>query len=180
MAEVKKIKMEENIPCYDKDGNFLGFFSRSNAVVSFVFCQGKNGHWYILAAQRGKGTPDPEFVNAWNCPCGYLNWGETRQQAAQRELREETGLSLPLDVFNEETTRDNPAGDKRQNIITDYVCVITDKLVEDIKFSHKENEKDEVGDIKFVDISSLSNLTKYNWAFGHKDLIEKYARMYNI
>lgn len=167
----------KNQPCYDKDGNFLGWFSRSVAVVSFIYCKNKKGRWCILASQRGKGTPDPEFVGAWNACCGYVDYNETLKGAAVREIKEECGLHLSEDDLEMEGINDDPNGDKRQNITVHFVGVLVDVEAESFKFSHKYNEKDEVGDIKFIE---LEDIDKYKWAFGHDKLIRKYASMYNL
>ena len=171
----------KNQPCYDKNGNFLGWFSPSIAVVSFVFCKNKNDKWCILAAQRGKGTPDPEFIGAWNCICGYHEFYtkeskyKTVKDSAIREILEETGLHLSTDDLEFEGYDDND--NKRQNVTFHFVGVLVDVEAESFKFSHKYNEKDEVGDIKFIE---LGDIDKYKWAFGHDKLIRKYASMYNL
>ena len=41
------------------------WISRSIAVVVFVFAKDIYGDTYILAEQRGKGTPDPEYVGKY-------------------------------------------------------------------------------------------------------------------
>lgn len=46
---------KKNQPCFDKEGKFLGWFSRSVSVVTFIFCKNKRGRWCVLASQRGKG-----------------------------------------------------------------------------------------------------------------------------
>ena len=67
------------------------WISRSMAVVCFVFAY-IDGRWCVLANQRGEGTPD--FQGYWNAPCGYLDYNETLEQAAIREVYEETGVKL--------------------------------------------------------------------------------------
>ena len=86
-------KTFNNCPCYDNEGNFIGWFSRSVAVTLVTFFIDKDKKVYVLASKRGKGTPDPEFVGSWNVCCGYLDFNETCKQAAVRETFEETGES---------------------------------------------------------------------------------------
>ena len=180
--EEKKYEMpvkgkKKNQPCFDKEGNFLGWFSRSMAVVNFIFCKNKKGRWGVLASVRGEGTPDPELRGSWNCPCGYLDWNETLEGAAVRELREETGLHVSEDDLELEGINSDPKDDKRQNVTFHFVGVLVDVESENFRFSHAENEKDEVGEIKFID---LCDADKYKWAFNHDTLLKKYASMYNL
>ena len=78
----------KNFPVIDKNTEREYWISRSIAVVVFVFAKDVFGETYILAEQRGKGTPDPEYVGKYCVPCGYLDFDETCAQAAQRELIE--------------------------------------------------------------------------------------------
>jgi ADP-ribose pyrophosphatase len=55
------------------------------AVGAIVFKEGR-----ILLVQRGK----PPAEGCWAIPGGSVEIGETLQQAAQREIREETGVSI--------------------------------------------------------------------------------------
>ena len=68
------------------------WISRSVAVVGFIYGYDEDEKEYILAVQRGTGTPDPEFVGKWCLPCGYLDYDETLEEALQREVFEETGV----------------------------------------------------------------------------------------
>lgn len=147
------------------------WISRSIAVVVFVFAKDIYGDSYVLAVQRGKGTPDPEYVGAYCVPCGYLDYDETIAQAAQRELMEETGLNLPISDFKLLNFNDIPESDKRQNVTFRYI-VNSNVPVEDLSklFTTKNSEKDEVGSIKFI---SLININNYEWAFNHQELIKE-------
>ena len=147
------------------------WISRSIAVVVFVFAKDIYGDTYILAEQRGKRTPDPEYVGKYCVPCGYLDYDETIVQAAQRELMEETGLNLPTLDFKLVNINDIPESDKRQNITFRYV-VNLDVPIEDLSklFTTKNSEKDEVESIKFI---KLSNINNYEWAFNHQELIKE-------
>lgn len=169
--------MKQNQPCFDKNGEFLGWFSRSVAVVAFVFCKNKKEQWCVLGSVRGKGTPDPELIGKWNCVCGYVDFNETLKDAAVREVHEETGLHLTTDDFELEGINDDPKSDKRQNITCHYVTIMHDVDAEDFRFTHKYNEKDEVDEIKFIPLNDIKN---YEWAFGHEKLIRKYAKIYDL
>lgn len=45
---------------------------------------------YFLANKRGTETPD--FQGYWNCPCGYIDFDETEEDAVCREIMEETDM----------------------------------------------------------------------------------------
>jgi 8-oxo-dGTP diphosphatase len=49
----------------------------------------------VLLIQRGK---EPG-LGRWSLPGGHVEWGETTEAAATRELREETGLIVELTHF---------------------------------------------------------------------------------
>ena len=154
------------------------WISRSIAVLVFVFAKDKYGKTYILVVQRGKGTPDPEFVGAWCVPSGYLDFDETIIQAAQRELREETGLNFPTSDFKLVYINDNPKEDKRQNVSFRYLINSTIP-VEDLSrlLTIKNSEKDEISDVKFLMIDETYDIIN-KWAFEHDKLINKYY--YNL
>ena len=159
----------KNQECYTKDGKFLGWFSRSVSVVGLTFLK-DNDDWFVLASQRGEGTPDPEMVGKWNLVCGYLDFDETLKEAMIRETFEETGVDISNENIKMLSVNSDPKSDKRQNLTVRYLTVLKkNKKHYEEQFSHKHNEKDEVGKIRFINMSELDN---YNWAFNHKELIE--------
>ena len=148
------------------------WISRSVAVVVFFVAFDEDGLKYILAIQRGQGTPDPEYVGSWCLPCGYLDFDETCQQAASRELFEETGIKTNSNQFKLLYVNDNPKEDKRQNITFRYLHISTTPLtVLKSSITFKNSEKNEVSDIQFIPINKVF---EYNWAFDHDKLIRKY------
>ena len=161
----------KNFPVIDKNTEREYWISRSIAVVVFVFAKDIYGDTYILAEQRGKGTPDPEYVGKYCVPCGYLDFDETCAQAAQRELIEETGLNFPVKDFKLVSINDIPESDKRQNVTFRYI-VNSNVPVEDLckSFTTKNSEKNEVESIKFILLNYINN---YEWAFNHQKLIKE-------
>ena len=163
----------KNFPVIDKATGREHWISRSIAAVVCIIAKDKSGDEYVLAVQRGKGTPDPEYVGKYCMPCGYLDYDETVAQAAQREVKEETGLTFPVTDFKLVTINDNPFDDKRQNVTFRYL-VKSDILVNELElmFTTKNSEKDEVSGIRFI---KLSNIELYEWAFNHETLIKEIA-----
>ena len=161
----------KNFPVIDKATGREHWISRSIAAVVCIIAKDKSGDEYVLAVQRGKGTPDPEYVGKYCMPCGYLDYDETVAQAAQREVKEETGLTFPVTDFKLVTINDNPFDDKRQNVTFRYL-VKSDILVNELElmFTTKNSEKDEVSSIRFI---KLSNIELYEWAFNHETLIKE-------
>lgn len=161
-----------NFPIIDKETGREYWISRSVAVVIAVFANSQfSNSNFVLVVQRGKGTPDPEYIGKYCMPCGYLDFDETCAQAAQRELMEEAGLNFPLSDFKLVSINDNPKGDKRQNLTFRYV-VHTSLSIEELELmtTTKNSEKDEISSIRFIDIN---NIDIYEWAFNHESLIKE-------
>lgn len=143
------------------------WFSRSVAVVCFVFTEDENGKIYILANKRGKGCPD--FVGKWNAPCGFLDYNETAAEGAVREVYEECGIHInPADLIELKADSDPRSGSGNQSINIKFCCFIENGLKLELSADH--SEKDEVEDIKWIPISDIDN---YDWAFTHKYRIEE-------
>ena len=147
------------------------WISRSIAAVVCIIAKDIYGDEYVLAVQRGKGTPDPEYVGKYCLPCGYLDFDETIVQAAAREVKEETGLTFLISDFKLVSINDNPKSDKRQNVTFRYL-VKSNTPIEDLEllFTTKNSEKEEVEAIRFI---KLSNIELYEWAFNHETLIKE-------
>ena len=164
----------KNFSVIDKNSGREYWISRSIAAVVAIIAKDKQGNEYILAVQRGKGTPDPEYVGAYCMPCGYLDYDETIIQAAQREVKEETGLTFPISDFKIKSINDDPLGDKRQNVTFRYL-VKSNILVNELElmFTTKNSEKDEINSIRFI---KLSDVEMYQWAFNHETLIKEIVK----
>jgi ADP-ribose pyrophosphatase len=90
------------------------------------------GHWgeqrcadVLVTARTGGGYPVVLLVEradrrGWALPCGYVDQGESAEQAAVRELREETGLVLPDVVWSVDIPRyvPDPRGSDESWMVT--------------------------------------------------------------
>lgn len=135
------------------------WIARNVTTICAVFTS-INDEWYILANQRG----DNEL---WNLPCGYVDFDETIEQAAIREVYEETGILLKS--INLIDINDNPK-EHNQNITFRYYTIVSNPqfLSLDINSEKRGGEKGEVKDVRWISIAQLS---EYNWAFNHNELI---------
>lgn len=173
MAETKFA--QKNQPCYDKDGNFLGWYSRSVAVAGFIYCMDKEGKWYVLGSERGKDTPD--FQGYWNCVCGYCEFDLDLKENLMKEAQEELGIEISKDDILFADYEDSPSAN-HQNITFRFAVIYRDgKTIEDFNFSREGNEGAEVGEIKWIPLDEVEN---YKWAFGHDVIIKQYAERYGL
>jgi len=143
------------------------WISRHLAVAVFIYTR-KNGKTYILANQRGPGVPD--FQGFWNCPCGYLDFDETLNEAAARELKEETGYNIKHERLEMFYINSDPDSNK-QNVTVRFKALVASLQTENLTM--KYSEKNEVQCIKWIDINELN---KYKWAFNHDKIIKEWIK----
>ena len=87
----------------------------------------------------------PKWRNKWTMPGGHIEPGETIEEAALREVKEETGINVRIIKFVHEWTGDHN-GEKLKSFT--YVCS-TD--------SDKVTLSDEHGDYAWVNVKDLPN-----------------------
>ena len=146
------------------------WISRSIAVLGIITGFDKDGIQYVLATQRGKGTPDPAFVGCWCLPRGYLDYDETLKEAISREVLEETGLKIDKSLFSLLSINSNPE-EKRQNVTIRFGRKLSSPI-EDYELSTEFSEPDEIEAVKWIPIYEYF---KYKWAFNHDKLIKEYV-----
>lgn len=155
----------KNHPVYDKDGNQeSSWASRSCAVATMVLLNDEeNGRWFILGNQRGTGTPD--YQGYWNLPCGYLDYNETVEDAAKREVFEETGIQLQN--IKRMGVSSDPK-ENRQNVCFFFLSTLNGNP-SDFPFSKDNMEENEVGGIQWIPVEKAKG---FQWAFDHDNIID--------
>ena len=103
---------------------------------------------------------NPPF--GWALPGGFVDYGESLEEAVRREAEEETGLELEdLEQFH---TYSKPGRDPRfHTISTVYIA----------RGKGKPKSGSDAANLKVVKISELKD---YDFAFDHKQIIEDYLR----
>ena len=155
---------EPNFQIKGTDGNQY-WISRSVAVLAAVVTNLRN-EWYVLVNQRGEGCPD--FQGYWNIPCGYLDWGESCQEACSREVHEECGIEISPDEFRLFAVESDPAKSNKQNVTIRHIAIMhPDVMLEELNDAF--SEKEEVSSIKWVKFSEIDD---YKWAFNHREILD--------
>jgi 8-oxo-dGTP pyrophosphatase MutT (NUDIX family) len=161
--------MFKNIPnkCYKTEDGEL-WLSRSVAVVGIIFAITDNFTMRVLTVKRSETMPDKP--NRWCLPCGYLDYGETLEEAVEREVYEETGFlmrdhskrllrDMPYFHIDSDHTKSN-----RQNISVSFAKVyMFEKLPELVLNS-------EASALEWTPINE-ANLKALDLTFGHYDLV---------
>ena len=158
----------KNHPLINPETGKEEWISRAIAVLGVVIGIDKNGVKYVLAEQRGTGTPDPEYIGCWCLPCGYLDYDENIHQAVAREVLEETGVNIHPDNFILFYINDDPFSDKRQNVTFRFKTEL-EGYINDWELTDKFSESNEVSDIKWIDLREVNS---YKWAFNHETIIK--------
>ena len=127
----------------------------SLTVDCIIFGLDESSRLKVLLIQRAK---DP-FKDAWALPGGFVSEKETLEEAALRELKEETGVE---DLFIEQLfTFGNPGRDPRGRVVTvAYYALIN--LSE-----HKIGADTDAKDVKWFLIDELPQL-----AFDHQTILD--------
>lgn len=153
---------------YDPNHNFnrpvkingqVHWISRSVSISLYVYCRNRKGKWCVLANQRGANAQNAQGL--WNVTAGYLDYGESAEEAAARETFEETGVKVPLNKIQFMGVNSNPKGNK-QDVSIRFAAVL-DGVIDQYATDLSGTEPGEVSEAKWI---PLSKINKYDWAFG--------------
>lgn len=139
-------------------------YDNPSVTVDIIVCSIIEDDLKVLLIKR-KFSP---FKHSWAIPGGFVEKSENLEEAAIRELREETGIEQ--EVYLEQLkTYGNPDRDPRKRVITVvYFSLMSYQLLE----TNKIKAEDDAEDFEWF---SLRNLPKL--AFDHeqilKDLLER-------
>ena len=132
----------------DENGKEV-WISRSAVVIPVVFkLNEKTGEIFTLVEKRGPAVSHP---GEWCCPCGYIDWDETLEEACQREVREETGLTLDMKNIIFTAVDTNPKS-TNQSIDLWYMCWAEDGQDFDLS---KIETTDEILDVKWLKVAKV-------------------------
>ena len=129
----------------------------ADTIVSYRHKQG----FKVLLIKR-KNEP---FKNVYAFPGGFVDQGELVIEACQRELAEETGLSIKTEELKFVNFYDKPQRDPRERTITFAFTAIIENEV-------NVKGKDDAKTAKWKDIKDLEHL-----AFDHKTIFEDALKM---
>ena len=158
----------KNFP-FQKDGKTY-WYSRAIVCVSAVFCKDEDNNIYILANQRGTATN--KEVGKWNMPVGFLEFDETTQQCAAREIFEETGVRVNFKNLKLQSINSLPDG-STQDVGFRYYTILQG-TIDDYPIDTSNQEKNEVLTAKWIDLRQLDD---YDWAWNHRELIDRIKSM---
>lgn len=129
------------------------WISRSVAAVTYVFTK-IDGEVYILANKRGKGLPNN--VGKWNCPSGFLDYDETIEQCATREVFEETGVNIRQNQLHLLEVDTDPKRSGQVVLFRYWAVYNGDPDV----LTAEHSEPNEVDEIKWIKMSEIGD---YDW-----------------
>jgi 8-oxo-dGTP pyrophosphatase MutT (NUDIX family) len=111
----------------------------------------------IIGVKRG---PKVTNTGQWCFPCGYLDWNENVEEAAVREVFEETNINLDisdLDFYN----LDSDPAKNLQNVSVHFSACVN----KDVDIHGNNCEAGEVDEVRWINIEDIED---YEWAFDHK------------
>jgi ADP-ribose pyrophosphatase YjhB (NUDIX family) len=146
----------------DRAGRREVWESRSVAMSIMVSTNLHCGAEVNLITRRGKSVSYPGL---WCLPCGFLDFGETIVEGAQRELYEETGLFLNTRLLRLYQIGDDPAREECENIVFHFSAILSHEDYRKISLNFDETEVEAGG--FFTDREILSK----EFAFDHQQRI---------
>ncbi len=133
----------------------LDNYPRPSVSTDVVVFSVVNDRLSILLIERRH----PPYQGMWALPGGFVNLDESLEDAARRELEEETGVKNPF--LEQLYTYGDPDRDPRGRVITvSYFALISPDM------AAKSTAGSDAASIKWHDIDQLPEL-----AFDHKDII---------
>lgn len=139
---------------------------RSVGVSIIVYTTDCNGFDYVLCNQRGKQKEDSGGL--WNTPSGYLDWGETAEECAIREVYEECGIKIPRESVRLAEVSTDPK-ENRQNVIFRFIAHVPYRFMS-MPLSSVNSEEGEVEKVAWL---SLDEMAKIKFAWNQFDNVKR-------
>ena len=153
----------QNTMIKDEQGK-AHWISRSVVVICLVTCNEK-----FLIVRRGNHVSQ---TGRWSLTCGYLDYNESVEECAIREIWEESGVDirkykheLKLDYVNSK-----PDHTRNQDIGFHYIVEIDSDRLPKIDLSVVDSN--ETTDVKWISVDELDD---FKFAFNHDKKILKYV-----
>lgn len=153
----------QNIMIKDESGK-AHWISRSVVVVCLVTWKGK-----FLIVRRGNHVIQ---TGKWCLPCGYLDYDESVEECAVREIWEESGIDIRQYSHDMKLDYVNSRPDHTRNQDIGFHYVIEIKSEEEPKIDLNVVDSNETTDVKWI---GLGELNDFKFAFNHDKKILKYV-----
>ena len=142
-----------------------GVFVTVDAVIPRLSPSGAG--WEVVLIQRKK----QPYKGMWALPGGHLTTDDlSLEAAAQRETREETGLDIPLHLFQQVQTYEDFADPRGK-----YVCLLY-ILSEPLSPAAEIEAGDDAAHVQWYSVENLQNLP--DLAFNHIRLLRMALRQF--
>ncbi len=136
-----------------------------DSVATYIFCKDESGRTYVLGGKR-RGSNNS---GRYNVPTGLVGdsiYGESVLDAAAREVKEESGLSIPTNLFKD--IGDEQYSNRYGVCLGKNYMVVLGGTINDYKPGNGDGENDK---FEWIPIEAIGCL---DWAFN----MDK--RIYNI
>ena len=89
----------------------------------------------------------------WSFPKGHMEAGETEEDTARREIKEETGLDVLLDTGFRETVNYSPKKNTKKTVVYFVGMVASHELI---------TQQDEISELRWLEIEQAGNVLTYD------------------
>lgn len=130
--------------------------------------------WTVIN-KRGHGCPS--HVGEWNCPCGYLDWGETLEEACTREVLEENKIYIDPSKWVQMGPATTVLRGNEAVKITFTATITLDEYKSGLAKGIEIDAQGEPGEVEDTQLMLLTpeNINAKKWAFDDADILMMYT-----
>lgn len=118
-----------------------------------------NDKGQILLMRRSAGSKT--FPNCWGHVAGWMEWGETVEEALKREVMEEIGVEIEVLRFTGRYYDTKNRHPTKTSVCLPHICRIKSG-------EPKVNQEEEVRDVRWFDPEEIHDL---DMAYDHKQML---------
>jgi len=160
--QTQSSRSQSTLPAAPQPGQYLYDYPRPAVTVDIILFTFRDSQLQVLLIQRKK----PPFAGKWALPGGFVQMDESLEDAALRELGEETGVR---NIYLEQLyTFGAPNRDPRGRVITvAYFALLSAHQVISMEQQGQIQGNDDASDARWWDIYDLPDL-----AFDHSPILD--------